>query len=147
MGEGRLESAAAAAAHALPGKDPGVSENGSWKAAGQTRADWALPQKVDRQLRRFVVIGFELVGGEAGRTWIDLSDYLRAIDLQRELVCSIQAVSEKEGHRGIRFQDLRHSSISLLLEVGIPVNTVQRRAFEGQHHHGHVWAFDGSVVG
>jgi len=35
---------------------------------------------------------------------------------------------KKAGLPEIRFHDLRHTSISLLLESGTPVNTVQRRA-------------------
>jgi integrase len=39
-----------------------------------------------------------------------------------------KSILEKAGLPNIRFHDLRHTSISLLLEMGTPVNTVQRRA-------------------
>ncbi len=34
----------------------------------------------------------------------------------------------KAGLQEIRFQDLRHISISFLLDMGMPVNTVQQRS-------------------
>jgi integrase len=37
-------------------------------------------------------------------------------------------ILRKAGLPDIRFHDLRHTSITLLLELGTPVNTVQRRA-------------------
>ena len=39
-----------------------------------------------------------------------------------------KALLQKAGLPEIRFHDLRHTSISLMLESGVPLNTVQKRA-------------------
>jgi integrase len=53
-----------------------------------------------------------------------------AIDDERILIgiCEYQHIMSLAGLPAIRFHDLRHTSLSILLESGTPVNTVQKRA-------------------
>lgn len=47
---------------------------------------------------------------------------------QSRLSKEFKATLQKAGLPNIRFHDLRHTSISFLLELGMPINTVQHRA-------------------
>jgi integrase len=46
----------------------------------------------------------------------------------RNMFVEFKNILKKSGLPNIRFHDLRHTSLSLLLDSGTPVNTVQRRA-------------------
>ncbi|MGA2491282.1 MAG: tyrosine-type recombinase/integrase [Anaerolineales bacterium] len=51
----------------------------------------------------------------------------RTVQLIHTVMHSMQLLKQA-GLPSIRFHDLRHTSISFLLDIGTPVNTVQRRA-------------------
>ncbi len=53
-----------------------------------------------------------------------IGTYLDQTKVSREL----KLVLKKAGLPSIRFHDLRHASISFLLEMGMPLNTVQQRS-------------------
>jgi integrase len=74
----------------------------------------------------------ELIKDAAGDVWQEhgllftsnSGTYLVQCKVPREL----KKVLKKAGLPPIRFHDLRHTSISFLLEMGMPVNTVQQRS-------------------
>jgi integrase len=53
-----------------------------------------------------------------------IGTYLDQTKVSREF----EEVLRENGLPEIRFHDLRHTSISLLLDIGTPVNTVQKQA-------------------
>jgi integrase len=54
----------------------------------------------------------------------NIGTYLDQTRVSREF----KQILRENGLPDLRFHDLRHTSISLLLDMGTPVNTVQRRA-------------------
>jgi integrase len=74
----------------------------------------------------------ETLKAAAGDRWIEtgmifttnIGTYLDQTRVSREF----KQILRENGLPDLRFHDLRHTSISLLLDMGTPVNTVQRRA-------------------
>jgi integrase len=74
----------------------------------------------------------EALRAAAGDRWVEtgmiftttIGTYLDQTKVSREF----KGILRENGLPEIRFHDLRHTSISLLLDIGTPVNTVQRRA-------------------
>jgi len=74
----------------------------------------------------------ETLKAVAGDRWVEtgaifttiIGTYLDQAKVSREF----KRILQEYGLPRIRFHDLRHTSISLLLDIGTPINTVQRRA-------------------
>jgi integrase len=74
----------------------------------------------------------ETLKASAGDRWVEtgmifttnIGTYLDQTRVSREF----KQILRENGLPDLRFHDLRHTSISLLLDMGTPVNTVQRRA-------------------
>jgi integrase len=74
----------------------------------------------------------DLVRADAGEKWQEngliftssIGTFMDQSKVSKEFKC----ILKKAGLPNIRFHDLRHTSISILLDKGTPVNTVQMRA-------------------
>ena len=85
-----------------------------------------MSQKRKKYSKQFKLDALQIY--EKGEKWeehglIFLNIFGRPISCEN-LYAQFKQFLKRNGLRGINFQDLRHTSISLLLEVGIPVNTV-----------------------
>ena len=74
----------------------------------------------------------ELVKAFAGNRWQE-NDLIFPTTIgtpldHKRVTTEFKVLLQKAGLPEMRFHDLRHTSISLLLENGIPLNTVQKRA-------------------
>jgi integrase len=74
----------------------------------------------------------ELLKAAAGNRWQEndliFTTRIGTFADQSKLSREFKQLLKKAGLPSIRFHDLRHTSISFLLEMGLPVNTVQHRA-------------------